>query len=379
MKLLVDLSYTQGEGDVVTGIHLYGKSLVDYFLQNSTMEISITLLYGHAIDDKYLNRNDLKIVYLKSKKNSKAYWRELSKVADCYDKVFFPYQIINGKVKCKKAQMYMTVLDLTPLKEVRVNKINKFEKLYKSGFKQKLKYIVKCILRVSGLWYIKRKSALQYNIKHSQKILTISEYSKNDIVNTFKINEEKIYNTYCFANSVNDNSHTSRDWSYKDYYLIISAGRYLKNAHMALFALDKLWSDKVEERNAIVLGNLPSNIIKKIKNKEKIISLGYVNSADLEYFYKNAYCFIFPSLSEGYGLPPAEAMKYGTRVICSDAMSLKELYGETVLFNPYSINSVIEAILKVETIDKDRMVKIYNKIKSSQDKVAEKTLNYLSL
>lgn len=88
-------------------------------------------------------------------------------------------------------------------------------------------------------------------------------------------------------------------------------------------------------------------------------SLKQVNGNDsvLAGYYKNASLFVYPSLSEGFGIPPLEAMNYGCPVACSNVSSIPEIVGNAaILFDPYSIDSIRNNIISI----------LYNnKIKSS--------------
>ena len=86
--------------------------------------------------------------------------------------------------------------------------------------------------------------------------------------------------------------------------------------------------------------------------KENCIFTGFVDDETLAGLYKNATAFIFPSLYEGFGLPPLEAMSYGTPVVASDAASLPEVLGDAALYvNPYNTADIAKAMIKV-TMDK---------------------------
>ncbi len=81
---------------------------------------------------------------------------------------------------------------------------------------------------------------------------------------------------------------------------------------------------------------------------DKVRFFERVNDADLASFYNIATVFVFPSLAEGFGLPPLEAMACGTPVICSNATSLPEVVGEAaLLIDPYNVTELVEAIEQV--------------------------------
>ncbi len=105
----------------------------------------------------------------------------------------------------------------------------------------------------------------------------------------------------------------------------------------------------------------------------------FVNEEELDNLYKNASLFVFPSLSEGFGLPPLEAMMRGVPVASSNATSLPEILGDAALyFNPLDVDDMVRVIKK--TLSSDRVQKIliakgFEQIKKySWEKMAKETL-----
>jgi glycosyltransferase involved in cell wall biosynthesis len=88
---------------------------------------------------------------------------------------------------------------------------------------------------------------------------------------------------------------------------------------------------------------------------------GYVFPEDLEILYKNACLFIYPTLNEGFGYPPLEAMKYGTLCACSANSAITEICGDAVLyFNPFDEIEIGIRVLQSfdEEIRKEKAVKM---------------------
>ena len=84
------------------------------------------------------------------------------------------------------------------------------------------------------------------------------------------------------------------------------------------------------------------------KGRGLIIQTGYIDSEDLAIIYSNAECFVYPSLYEGFGLPPLEAMQCGVPVITSDVTSLPEVVGDAgIMINPFEDSELIEAYRKI--------------------------------
>jgi glycosyltransferase involved in cell wall biosynthesis len=76
-----------------------------------------------------------------------------------------------------------------------------------------------------------------------------------------------------------------------------------------------------------------------------VLLTGYISDEDLPVLYSAATAFVFPSLYEGFGLPPLEAMACGTPVLCSNASSLPEVVGDAaLLFDPEEPEAIAEAL-----------------------------------
>ena len=198
-------------------------------------------------------------------------------------------------------------------------------------------------------------------IKNSEIILTVSENTKKDILHCFDVNPDKIQVTY---QPIIDNSHLVenhiREINLKKYNLknkkyILFVGTIepkknlgrLINAYscldtdMPLVIVGKkgwLWEDDMSQLEALFGNGL----------NEKIKLLEYVSKKDLIYLYYSAFCLVFPSLYEGFGLPPLEAMSLGCPVITSNVSSLPEVCGDAAIYvDPYNSDDIRQAIEKL--------------------------------
>ena len=99
-----------------------------------------------------------------------------------------------------------------------------------------------------------------------------------------------------------------------------------------------LWEDDMSQLEALFGNGL----------NEKIKLLEYVSKKDLIYLYYSAFCLVFPSLYEGFGLPPLEAMSLGCPVITSNVSSLPEVCGDAAIYvDPYNSDDIRQAIEKL--------------------------------
>lgn len=184
-------------------------------------------------------------------------------------------------------------------------------------------------------------------IKNSKHVITVSEFSKQEIIDVYKTPASKISVVYNAPFTVKDTGETVSLDLKKPYLLSVGSIDPRKN----LKRLIKAFLDMKDiDIPLYLIGAYNPNfktdpeldaLLKK--HNERIIFLGYRTDAELVYFYKNALCFIYPSLYEGFGLPPIEAMANGCPVITSNVSSLPEVCGDGALFcDPLSVNDITE-------------------------------------
>ena len=234
-----------------------------------------------------------------------------------------------------------------------------FEKYY--AHKRKFLGNLALLLGLSGLRkkYInkmRRESMLTtYNrLFNSSNIsfITVSEHSKYSILSFFPSVESDRIKVFYSPSTV---SHDVVDSHYKEkygkYWLMVSGDRWQKNCVRAIIAFDQLFSERRELQGKVVITGLKSfdQLKIRIQNKERFICLGYVEDIELKALYRDAFAFVYPSLNEGFGYPPMEAMHAGTPVIASAITSIPEVCGDAVLyFNPFMIDEIKVRILEME-------------------------------
>jgi glycosyltransferase involved in cell wall biosynthesis len=192
--------------------------------------------------------------------------------------------------------------------------------------------------------------------RFSQRVLTVSAFSKQDISSAFGIPCSKIgvvsEGGEHILRAPKDETAIQRFGLVKGrYVLAVSSMAAHKNFKLLIEALAKIDSPTFDI--AVVGGaNLKIFGSDDLVDFTHINKLGYVNDSDLRSLYEAAMCFVFPSLYEGFGLPPLEAMNCGCPVLASNAASMPEVCGEAALyFNPHSANELAQLLLKVATND----------------------------
>lgn len=185
--------------------------------------------------------------------------------------------------------------------------------------------------------------------KHfSRHILTVSEFSRQELINRLKINPKKlsvIYNGAPIILVINkDQAQTA-----KSYIVVIGNARTRKNL-ITLFAAYNLIKNDLPDLNLIVVGKMDERmqILANSYQSDKIKFTGFISDENKYKLLSQAKALIFPSLYEGFGLPILEAQIMETPVICSDIPAFREVAGTGALFfNPLSSSNLAEEIKKL--------------------------------
>jgi len=198
-------------------------------------------------------------------------------------------------------------------------------------------------------------------VKRSDRVLTVSNYSKNEIVNKFADAEGKIdviYNAPGIRNglagSVTKDTPAIQNRLVDDEYLLfIGNCRSYKNVDVLIHGFHSfLEKSACKKLKLVIAGNDPCNNIREMVNElgiaEQTIFITNPSDEEIAGLYAHAEIFILPSRYEGFGIPVIEAMSFGTPVITSNAEALVEVVGDAALiFNrddPETLASSIGAI-----------------------------------
>ncbi len=178
-----------------------------------------------------------------------------------------------------------------------------------------------------ALWY---RLVTRINIRRYKHIFTVSNFSKNEILENYKVSSDKITVTYNSAEHmkyIKPDESIIRKLKLEDKEFCFSLGS--KSPHKNhKFIVE---CAKNNPNMSFVISGNDNNIFKNKENKEKfdnMIYAGYLDDKQLVALYKKCKAFIFPSLYEGFGIPPLEALEAGCKnVIVSNLDVLKEIYG----------------------------------------------------
>lgn len=192
--------------------------------------------------------------------------------------------------------------------------------------------------------------------KKARAVLTVSEFSKKEIVETLGINPQKIYviNSnvpFHTKPSAEDILNNKKNDDSEKYILTVSSMDPRKNFIRLVEAFNNIEDKSIK---LYIIGmqfkafNTP-DLQKLIGNN--IVLPGYIDDDALQDMYRNALFSIYPSLYEGFGLPPLESMTYGCPVIASDIPALREVSGDAVLYaDPYDVDDLTK---KMDLLAKD--------------------------
>ncbi|MCF8567685.1 glycosyltransferase family 4 protein [Alicyclobacillus tolerans] len=202
------------------------------------------------------------------------------------------------------------------------------------------------------------RAMMKWVTKKARSIITVSNSSKVDLMNYYRVPESKIHVIYhgnpALRSGGNDlyvNSDTGSDTRY---FLYVGMNRPRKNLRRLIDAFEAT----VDRTNHLLLtvGTESTDYydirgdVERRGLEDKVKFLGRLSDQRLMKIYEGATAVVFPSIYEGFGFPVLEAMSRGVPVVCSNTSSLPEIVGEAALtFNPYNTNDMAEALLEISS------------------------------
>lgn len=247
---------------------------------------------------------------------------------------------------------------------------------------------------------IYRKFIVPRTVHSLSKVITISFYSKTDIMHHLKtLHGKDVAVTYLAANEwfkpcKNEMLFESLKNKYNihdEYIFTLGATDPRKNTERIIRTFLELKSEEAIPEQLVIAG-LPNwkntlfyKMIMDSEFKHDIIFLDFVTEDDLICLYNYAKVFLYPSLYEGFGLPPLEAMSCGAPVITSNSTSIPEIVGDAaILINPHDDEELIDALLLMlrdEKVRSDYIERGFSQVKKfSWKRMAAETLElYKSL
>ena len=325
-----------------TGIGRYTHELVDYYIElnnNLKKPHQIVLFFNNPEYKKYKEVENVTKVLVDAKHYSFAeQTRFLFKLnKEKLDIVHFPH--FNVPVLYRRPYV-VTIHDLT---------LNFFPGQKMTKFYHRLAYNL----------------TIKNATKKAKKIIAISKNTRNDMVDILDVNPEKIEIIY---NGIDEKFKFIQDASKfkktlkkhkitKQFLLYTGVWRNHKNLPRFLKAFKLLKEKKNLNLQLVITGKEDPHYpevkktVKNLKLTEDVIFPGLVDDKELVHLYNAAFIFVFPSLYEGFGLPPLESMSCGTPVVASNISSIPEVCGEenAVFFDPYRATDIAEKIYSLYT------------------------------
>jgi glycosyltransferase involved in cell wall biosynthesis len=212
------------------------------------------------------------------------------------------------------------------------------------------------------LGYAYARGSLWFATHRSARVLTVSEASKRDILHYFRVPPSKIdviYNAIderFWEEPAPDEVERVRERYQLNDPFVLYAGNIKphKNLERLIEAFHMLRKGDADHVKLLIIGDEISKYatlrraVHRYKLHKHVRFFGFVPDQTLAVLYRLARVFVFPSLYEGFGLPPLEAMASGTPVVTSNVSSLPEVVGDAaLLIDPYSPEAISDAMRRV--------------------------------
>ena len=220
---------------------------------------------------------------------------------------------------------------------------------------------------------------MKHTADHAAKILTDAEYTKKDLIKRLHVGQDRIRvipltvdPVFRVIENIDESAVREKFHIPEHKKLLLYVGNIRPHKNVALFL--KAFSKSSHQDDAVIVLAGKSTIDEEMKALEeelnlsqKVIHTGLISEADLINLYNIAYGFVFPSLYEGFGLPPLEAMACGTPVICSNSSTLPEVAeGAALLFDPHKqaeLTECIDRLLSDESLHQELIQKGFEQVK----------------
>jgi len=261
-----------------------------------------------------------------------------------------------------------------------------------------LTYIKHKHLYYKGRWLKNyyTEAIMRGGVKKAKKIIVCSKSTKRDLIEIFNVPANKVKVIYHaldedFLNGVNNyernlsNLSVPKKLNGVQYFLFVGQMRPHKNLVRIIKSFSK-FKEKIPNGYKLIIGgnsylnyNDPQKTVAEFGLNKDVCFLGYVEEKEIISLYRNAACFVFPSLYEGFGIPILESMAVATPVITSNISSMPEIAGTAAItVNPYSIDDIAAAMVEVVEDKQLRQSLIEKGLKRvtefSWERAAEQTL-----
>lgn len=327
-------------GDRSGGNETYWTNLIDNLIKFDETNKYVIYL-NEEVKFKEKGSNYIRINY----KSGNTFWRNM---------IYLPQQALFNKFDLIHTQYFMPIG--TKKKSIVTIHDISYEH-YPECFSKKFLLINKALVKQAA--------------KSANYIITISEFSKQDLVKTYNIDPNRVFVTYLGASDifrVIDNgevlNRVKQKYEINDRYILVVGNlQPRKNLGRLIEAFKKIKNNKdLKEYKLVIVGkkswanNGIINGVDFTSYANDIIFTGYVPDEDLPYLYNGCDVFVYPSIFEGFGLPVLEAMKCGAAVLTSNTSSIPEVVGDSgVLFDPFDVNDIFGRLERILLNEQERL------------------------
>jgi len=296
-------------------------------------------------------------------------WSKSVKILECKSEIYSIKEQLELPLKIPKCDIFWSPHYNIPILPTRAKfRVVTIHDAFHLAFYNTLNFMQK----------IYAKTILNQALSRSDIVLSVSNFSRSEILKYTKTDknifvvpnaiDERRFNHHCDSSIL---EAVARDYGLpKDFVLFVGNVKPHKNLKNLLFALKKMDLNLVivGKKDGFITGDsVISETIRRKNLSDRIFFTGYVKDADIAAIYNLAKLFVFPSLYEGFGIPPLEAQACGCPVVCSDAASLPEVCGDSVAyFDPYSVEDTrdkIQMVLNDENLQNELRAKGFENVK----------------